>query len=478
MRSSVRAVLISIVLIASWQLFFYYDNSGIPKNYSIQGTVGGGGHHLEGFRSFVGGFKKTGLYPIASTGLQTEVYDTYRMGDRGKMYLLWFDSLFSEFNWSYIRTSSILFTTAILIFFLGFYQTPNKIFSIASTIFIGSSSFQLYEVYVNNNIFSLPISVTIFIMGINSFAFRDTLKKISPGILATALFTGLLLGFVKQVRTEPVIVGISVGIIYLLMKSISIKSRLLLVSLCIAGFIVSNISINYYLDSQQKKAEAYISDHGGEVYKGYKRKAHLLWHPIFCGFGDYASELGYKWDDYVAYSYALNILRINDPNLWPEFNENLKDKKLSDYFIASDAAYKSKLEDRDDYEPILKGKVIKDVTEHPWIFIQLYLKRAANAFLHTSGLQVSAFNYLNLSINFSGLGFIFFIALALALRKRDWFSVKVLFFSLPLLASSLLITSQNSYEFYSIYPGLSAAILISYAASWIANFFNRKKYHG
>ena len=197
MRSSVRAVLISIVLIASWQLFFYYDNSGIPKNYSIQGTVGGGGHHLEGFRSFVGGFKKTGLYPIASTGLQTEVYDTYRMGDRGKMYLLWFDSLFSEFNWSYIRTSSILFTTAILIFFLGFYQTPNKIFSIASTIFIGSSSFQLYEVYVNNNIFSLPISVTIFIMGINSFAFRDTLKKNQPGYSSDCFIYRLIAWFCK-----------------------------------------------------------------------------------------------------------------------------------------------------------------------------------------------------------------------------------------------------------------------------------------
>jgi hypothetical protein len=239
MKKVVSATFAFAILIIFWQLFFLHKASGIPKDYSIQNTVGGGGHHLEGFRSFVGGFKKTGHYPITANGQQMEVFETYRMGDRGKMYLLWFDSLFSESNWSYIRTSSIYFIVSLLIYFLAFYRFPNKIFSIASTTLIGSSSFQLYEVYVNNNIFSWPISTTVLIMGLNSFAFRDSLRQVCLSNLVVALFTGLLLGFIKQIRTEPIVIGVSVVIIYMLMKSIPIKSRLLLVSLCSVGFVVS-----------------------------------------------------------------------------------------------------------------------------------------------------------------------------------------------------------------------------------------------
>ena len=461
------AFILSIILIC-WQLYFYFHPFLIPSDFSIKNTVGGAWHHLEGFRIFTEGFKQTGLYPLNPNRLEMEVYDTYRMGDRGKMFLLWFDSQFSELNWGYIRANSLFFISALLVFFLGFFLRGHKLFAVITTAIIGSSSFQLYETYANSNIFSWPISTTILLMGLNAFVFDNLLQRLKFHHLFIALLTGILLGLIKLIRAEPVIISISIVTIYLLMTNLSIKARTALSTIFIFGFLTTNIFTNYALDDLYKKTEIYVIKNGGEPYDGNKRTSHLIWHPIFCGFGDYASSLGYRWDDYVAYAYALKILRIKEPNLWPEFKENLTQKNLSDYFIVSNSRYKKKLEDREDYEQILREKVIEDITEHPRIFTTLYLYRLRNVFLYTGGIQLNIPYIINAKLNWHGLGFLFFLSLGLAIKRRDFFSVKALLFSLPLVLSAVIINSKNSYQLYSIYSLISFSVLVGYLLEYMS----------
>ena len=461
------------LLFTSWQLSISVNPSTIDSSYSIKNTVGGGGHHLEGFKVFAKGFKETGLYPLNPETLEMEVYDTYRMGDRGKMFLLWFDSLFKQDNWSYNRANAILFIGALLVFFYSFYLKNYKIFAVVSAILIGSSSFQLYETYMNNNIFSIAISTTLLTMGLNAFAFKNESERLKFFHCLSALTTGLLLGFIKHIRTEPVIICISVIALYLLINRLTLKSRLLLVLCLIVGYSCSNFSTTYYLDRLHDKTSDYVSKNGGDVYEGHRRNSHLLWHSIYCGYGDYASALDYRWDDYSAFAYALSVLRKNDPHIWPEFDKHLKQKQLSDYFINSDRKYKIKLEDRDDYESILKEKIFDDIASHPGLFINLYLKRVFNSLVHTSGVQLYLPKLAKIDLNFYGFGFISILAALIAILKRDSFAIKMLLFTIPLLSTSLLIYSKNSYEFYSIYPTIGFSIILVYIFDHI---FNKKLY--
>jgi hypothetical protein len=139
------------LLLISWQASFFQSPQLITDKYHIYGTVGGGGHHLEGFRKFAASYKATGLYPL--NGLSMESDDTYRMGDRGKMFLLWFDSLFKPDHWTYTRANGLFFIFALLVFFISFWIQGFPAFAILATVFIGSCSFQLYETYSNVNIF-------------------------------------------------------------------------------------------------------------------------------------------------------------------------------------------------------------------------------------------------------------------------------------------------------------------------------------
>lgn len=448
------------LLIVWWQSVFFLNPSTIPNNYKISGTVGGGGHHLEGFRKFTASFKETGLYPL--NGLAMEIHDTYRMGDRGKMYLLWFDSLFSQGNWTYNRANGLFFIVALLIFFVSFWLQGYPFFAILATLFIGSCSFQLYETYDNSNIFCWPINALVLVMGLNAFAITGRLQTLKMKYYVIAMITGIALGFIRQIRPEPIVIAVSVIASYSFMEHISFKSKSLLVLLFCFGLFATIFASNHYLDYLFKKTEAYVVQKGGTPYSGYKRSAHLLWHPIFCGLGDHASALGYRWDDYSAYAYALKELRKKEPDLWPSFKEGLVTKKLSDYFIDDTGPYKRKLEDRDDYEPILRKKILSDFSSHPLVFAKLYLKRFLGAFTHTVGVQLHVPYLLKLDLNAKGFGFIFFVALWLTLKSRDYFLLKVLLFSFPLLTTSLLIHSGLGLQYYSIYPIFSFLIIIVY----------------
>jgi len=354
-----------LALLLLWQSSIYANRELLTDTYSIRGTVGGGGHHLAGFREFAEAFKRTGLYPLTSDGLAMEVHDTYRMGDRGKMYLLWFDSFFSDKNWGYVRASSLFFIFALGVYFSALFWRGHEFFATVSTALIGSSSFQLYETYRNENIFSWPISTTILMMGINAFALDGKIERLTWRHLVLALVSGILLGLIKQVRTEPVLAGAAVAAAYLFLTALSLRFRIALAGTLLAGFFLSSTLSTRALDELYERTEAEVVQNGGTPFSGYRRQSHLVWHPIFCGLGDYAEGLGYRWDDYAAYAYALPILREKEPGLWPEFDGGLVSKKLDDYFIHSDTRYKKKLEDRDDYEPILREKIVRDLMTHP-----------------------------------------------------------------------------------------------------------------
>lgn len=487
-----RALILGCVLLVGWQLSYLATKRSIPSTYAVTGVVGGGGHHLEGFRKFATFFRASGLFPLASLSpeppprgeafaawadrhgdsLVTEVYETYRAGDRGKVFLLWLDSFRGRPSLSYWRVNALFFILALLTFVVGFWRQGQGVFGFAGAVLIGSSSFQLHEIYGTSNVFGWPIIALLFVMGLNAFALTGRAREITARHVGLALGTGILLGLIRQLRAEPAVLLLSIAAAYLVMPHVARRGRALLAGTVLVAFAATGAATNAWLDSLNERTQRFVAEKGGHPFVGPRRSHHLFWHPVFCGLGDYAPQLGYEWNDFVAFEYGLSKLRQTDPGLWPTFMGKAGTGKLSAYFMDTSwdeaGLYPKKLEDDPRYEPILREKILADAKAHPMAFAKVYASRLARTVWDTAGVQLNIPHLFPLSLNFPGFGLVALPALWLARRRRDGLAVRSILFSLPLLATALVINSDLGTQYYSVYAVFSFLVLARYAIEALA----------
>lgn len=479
-------LIVGCVLLVGWQASYFVSQVSIPRDYKVSGVQGGGGAHLDGLRQFLTFFRASGLYPLASLSpeppprgeafaawadahgdsLVMEVVDTYRMGDRGRVFLLWLDSLRGR-EPSYWRVNGLFFVASLLLFFASFWRRGHALFGFTAALLVGSSSFQLFETYANNNVFGLAITTLLALMALNAFALTGEARKVSAGHMALALASGCLLALVREIRSEPVVLLLSVLVAYLAMPGVSWRNRGLLAGALVAAFLATGAAVTWRLESLFERTRQFVTEKGGHPYTGPRRLHHLFWHPVFCGLGDFAPELGYEWNDFVAFEYGLSKLRQTDPGLWPTFPGKAGTGNQAAYFMDTswDAAglYEKKLEDDPRYEPVLREKILADVKAHPLTFVKVYASRLARVLWDTSGVQLNVPHLFPLSLNFPGFGLVALPALWLARRRRDGLAVRAILFSVPLLATALAINSDLGTQYYSVYAVFSFLVLAGYA---------------
>lgn len=475
-RLAYRIIFISFVVL--WQSWFFKHTEKVPYDFQMSGAVGGGSYILDSYRNFLVFFNQYGLFPVGtikkienadlhefprwlkrnSKSLVNEIHEAYRSGDRGKIYLLWFDSLFrkSPLEAGYRYPGFLLFTVSLIVYFLGFSFSGKTGFASACVLLIGSNGFQLFEVYGNNNIFFVPISILLLVLGLNARWIVGKVEALGIKEVLAILSSGVVIGFSRHVRGEAAVLIVPLALLFGFYLKIPINKRILCVILFLSSFIGAQKGLEYRFRSSFVTAKNYVRNHGGHPYEGNMYNYHKIWHPIFCGLGDYGEDKGYKWDDLVAYRYALPQMRriLGDPDLWKSFSpENNPAGVLSSYYTDTyyDSAkiYRMKLEDLPVYEQVLKNKVIADIKEDPVWYLTILWKRIRYYFDRTTGLDLSLFGK-SMHFEFKMLGWMILISVILGLLLRDGMYLKLTLISMCLAAPGILIYSGGNIRYYSI----------------------------
>ena len=383
-----------------------------------------------------------------------------RLGENLRIFLYWPNALItgSTKDPSIRPTNALFLILALLSVYVFFFYYKMPALGVFIVLLFGSSPFLLYEVYGRENYFSYMVSSILVLLGPHLSILLE--KADRRWIYILPITVGIWVGCLGNIRAEFKVVLPCFLILYLLSRQLSLVKKAVFVLLACSLFFLVDAAWKQYFDRKFSEAFTVVQRAGGIPYTGHRIPGHTLWHPIFCGLGDFDTKYGYAWDDRVAYAYAL-----------PKLNQQLgtrytfEEGALSlDQFYDEGEAYYIKLETLPEYEVVLKQKVLSDVRADPLWFLTIVVKRIYWFFYDTSPLAVS-FSVLRVYLPFTGLLVLPFFFIFW--RRRRWLELNLLLFSLPLGAGSILIHAGNDTTYNSIFHLFFAALALSWAAEYL-----------
>ncbi len=336
--------------------------------------------------------------------------------------------------------NTIIFVLALIIFFTGFYLNDKAILGLVTVTIVMFTPYFIYEVYANKNIFALLGSTFMIITGILApYIFGKNRKNLIYMLIAS-LITGFVTGFMSEIRGEIIVVAISAVIIVVASKETLFRKIFFFLFFTFA-LITTKSLIRSYFDKKFEETYRLVVKYGGHPYTGPRIKQHRFWHPVFCGLGDFDTKYGYQWNDRVAYNYAVPILNR-------EYGMNLKysGKLHLDQYYDEDSLYYVKFDEIDQYEEVVKNKVISDIINDPLWYIKILIRRI---------LRI-----LHVTAPFYWLGIPFVILLIAFIIIKQYDLLILLVASLPLSLTPFLIYSGGNATLNSFFPELTLAIIL------------------
>ena len=421
-----------------------------------------------------------GLYPVATTWpripspqaateiihshgdtLMTEFNWLIRSGDHGEVWLYLLEAFrrggFRD-DLSLLPPQQIFLIFSLLLLWVAFWYVKMPILGMCAVIFLASNPYLLYETYVEQNIFGLPISVAIVVLAFHlPLIFKRRLSPWIFSLLATG--TAAFLGTLRQIRSENAMMAVSVILLYLTARQYNWKWRSVAVSLFIAVFGLTNRGWDTYFSHKINTATEVVREHGGTPYTAYIDHHHLLWHPVWCGLGDFDGKYGYEWNDMKAVQYAQPILQAK---YHLDFNM-LSYAGSGEYYDAA-RHYPKRIYDLDEYRTILRDKVLHDISHDPLWYAGILTRRLIRSLFDTTPVRVSTGVHW-VPMPFHGLMLLGVVAFLSAFRKWEWLALT--WFTLPTALPALLVYSGRGMSYYSIYPQIVSAMIAAWLIEWI-----------
>lgn len=341
---------------------------------------------------------------------------------------------------SIIFANTLLFILALMALFWGFWQIDKAYLGLLLIVLINTSSFYMYEVYGRENVFALMGIVFFIVLGLNLKLLTNHKKNIYVS-LVLLIVSSFLIGLISEIRNETAIVLCSMILLIVLAKGLNIKMKGLYLIVVIAVFMLTKQSIQLYFEKNFESTAELVQKHGGHVYTGGRIKGHKLWHPIFCGLGDFDTKYGYKWNDKVAYQYAIPILKEQY-----KIDVNYSGKYYLDDYYDNDSLYYKKFDEVPEYELVMKEKVIGDIKNDFWWYAEIILKRISRTMTQTNPIQYIGWLLIPMTI--------------LLFYRKNYLFLYLLLISLPLSATSILIYSGDGSTNNSVFGFFIVIIFI------------------
>ncbi len=506
---SLRVLVIGILLILIWQAGFARPTTKIDDSYKLTASSG-----MHNERYFVYFWWYTGLFPLMSLdavelpceyrcasrfedgapgplskqaaeqiihtrpdSLVMDLTWTFFPGDHGKIYLFWLDSWLEgqPSSPSIAPTNRVAFVMSLMALFGGLWFVHRWILGAFLVAFLGSNPFQIFEVYGNENIFGWPITAAILMLALHvPILSRRRIGMFS--MLATPFISALLLAALRTVRPEGVPIALSCILAYtfanvpahLRIRAWASRSAMILIFLC--TFISAHVAWWNFIRNKYDDVASVLRSVGATPLSGVQRKHHQLWHPIFCGLGDFDTSHGYQWEDTAALAYAQPILERRHGLRLPSPSMTSSTHTDEEYADGAKAHYKILPYGLPLYEEVIRDKVLEDIAQDPLWYIGILGKRLSRLLTEFTPIRLSL---LDSWITIPSIGFLFIPMVLFSVVGRRFFETGLLMFTLPTCLTALFIYSGRGTIFYGVFHLIAGALFFRIIFGALQNIWTR-----
>ena len=449
---SLKGFCFVLATILLFNIFLYFNSIHNQDYFSQQRREDATGFEMVYAKKFAYFYYYTGDFPLATLNDQIkyskndaereikengqdlimEYKHWSRLGENARIWAFAPNAFLSGSPESYqIRLfNSIVFVLALFLLYYGFWRLNKVSVGILLITLINLTPYFIFETYINENIFALFGSVFFMVLGLNVNSLFEEEKK-STFLLLTGI-SAALIGFFSEFRNEISIVFVSLILICVFAKNQRLILKISSLAICFLIFYGTKSGIRNYFDHKFQETTKLVNDSGGHAYTGKRISGHNIWHPIYCGLGDFDEKYGYEWNDKVPYRYAIPILKEKYG-----LDVNYSNKYYLDNYYDEDSLFYMKFDEIKQYETVVKDKVISQIKNDPSWYSLIILKRIAKTLSNTIPIPL--------------LGWLIFCVVYFLYRYRYWSYLKLIFISLPLSASSILIYSGKGATFNSVF---------------------------
>lgn len=405
--------------------------------------------------------------------LVTEVKMVTRVGDHGVSLLFLLGAMLrgtpegasiNLINW-------LAFTISLIFLFTMFAVRGRELLGCFLVVFLGSNPFQLLEVNLRDNVFSWPISTAVFLLAAHALFFVGG-KPSRWYRYLLPIASGCLLASVRQVRMETTAMILGPAMAYAFLPREKTGKKLVMIILLAMSFQAASMAWSGYFQRKIAKADHVVGEAGGTPFPVSRDRQRNIWHPLWCGLGDFDTKYGYVWDDGAAGLFAAHVLQkrygIEMPNIewfltwrgepedyWDEENKYIKAQEEVPY-----------------YGLVLRERILSDITGDPLWYLGILLKRAERTIVETTPVRIAVGDLYVTIPYFWPLALLFGGFLVI---YRKWDQLKMIIFVLPLAVTPILIYSGGGTVYYNIYHLVLTAILVEGLVKLFAGGFPGRK---
>lgn len=480
---------LGVALIVLWQSVFFRTASSEPLTLKSRSYVlKASGGVLMWQHEFAYFLYYLGLFPVATTAqdldfseagarqlLQTRgdtlVMDrfwTVRYGEPLKTYLYLPHALWegSPTRWpNMLHANAAAWTLALVVLFAGFWKVGHAPLGAILVLVLGSNPFQVSEVYARNNVFGWVITTALLVLGLHLPLLGE--RRPSRAYLwSLPLLAGLLLATVRQIRTEPALIGVSGAAAYLTAAFLSRRERLAMVALLAVAYGGGTQAWQGYFDAKFREAYRVVKAAGGHPYDGPRQSSHFVWHALWCGLGDFDTRHGHVWDDLAAKDWALPIMQQRGFKAegYPALEAQNFDSLTLGVYWDRDRRYARTPFETPEYTAVVRESVLHDVSGDPSWYFAILAKRLLRILTEVTSPSLAVGSRPGFSLPAGPLwGLLTLPVGALLVRSRSTFLLKALLFTLPLGLTALLVYSGGG----TVYYGIVHLVALAYCVAWV-----------
>jgi len=397
--------------------------------------------------------------------LGMDIDGTFRMGNVFNLWLPYLTAVAKGTvkDVNFIPFNAFFFMLALCVLLLSLWYNNRGILGIFLVLLIGSYPFQIYSVYLQDNIFSYMISTLIIMAGICMPFILDAGISARKQ-LALVVTAGLWGGIAYLMRADCMTAILAAAAAVLFYRHASIPRKVFMLVLLAVSFMAATGTIHKFAEYKFYETKKIVQEKGGSVFTGLRLKNHLFWHTIWCGMYDFDKKYGHDWGDYYAEVRAREILNA-------KYGENIPpiqyhNRPIDGYLPAV----------TENYDKAMRDLVFRDIKHDPAWYFGLLFKRLHRILFESIQPQIRFLTgYVIYLPDTVFLYIILFIYLCLA---RVWAMAKLVLFMSVSMTVPFFVTTFTNYHHYSISHLAMAGVFWYCFLKILVNFIqdvNRKR---
>lgn len=430
---------------------------------------------MDELREFVPFYNLTGLFPLASVSdmkhgpitaeilenelknkpenLRTELGHVIRAGETGAIWLLNFDAILKSDprNTNFKSPNFIFFTLALIALFLSMALAGYAWLGFAISALLGSSPHQISEVYVINNVFGYSVTVFIFLFALNFSYFKNRLFN-SRLIYLIPVASGVVLGTMHHIRTEPVAAIVSLIFLYVFADNLRKEMRILSILALLVSFFLVDYGLTLRLNQLYDRTVATVKNVGGVPFEGERADHHPFFPSLIGGLQDFDTKYHINRLDHDVIE-RIKTIYLKDHSDFEQIG-----CCKTNTFADSKGLYYQRMQEQQDFINAGTQYFLSLVKSDPLWYFGILWNRVIATFSDQAPVELNIFGFELFRIPYHWSWF--FIILVFLIFDRTRLYLKMILFFAPLSFVAILVSFRLGLNYYQIWQNVAVAVSI------------------